>query len=829
MASQKTKFAMYNLAGKEKSYYLAEKVTVEFQPEAIPKKAIAHSIIIIDRSGSMCGDIEALKETLIKLLTLDEYSNSQLVVSLISYSSKGDVTCHFQRVSIQDVMANDSPYIAEIKAIEAGCLTCISQSLKLAKDLIQPGELTAITLHSDGYANDSSFNAESKAIEVICNDLQNMDVFVNTIAYSPYSDFKFLAKIANSVSGSCLQAGNIKEVYDALYNTGNVLKEATGIVIEETLATDYSYQIFFSPTAKKINGTNQTLKVFGLKPEDQAYIYKYKQITQDAYSQLTDIAIAQNDPSVYLFAKANLADGNLNTAKYALASTFNATLTERHSKALTNEDIASFSQDLEIAIFYPHILAEHEILDHVKVNDKIAILDLIKILVKHRQYIIINLNHLQQTYQRKGVKRVHGTRGENGELIKPWLEIEYIEPGDYVQMGSFDINRNTATINMLIQRSVKLVKSADKTPITEVAGVLLNDLRTFNNYTIVSDGEINVKALKVKISSKQAFNELNAVGVIDGEEFDFQKEYTLQLQGLPLVNFANFVGNYQTIDGLFTQLAEIKVLSSILAAHLREESDIFIPAQIEELKKHYLSKSLYLNFPTTNEYTDLKLALSDGTVDSRVSYKIDIGSKEILNLSKLSSANQFLDKRYEVYDAVTGEIFTKPTFELGLNENIAFRPKSVSARTKITKADNLMKMVFNDFLGIENNGKVAEILNLVGAGSLAVLLQAKNAGTAINKQEIINAMTIAKNQLEEYTETVYREKISPLVFYIGATGLLPDEINAQAMTADELGSKYADLQFSKSEQEGTFFVFGDTVISVYAQTEYFSKTLVSVS
>lgn len=820
MASQKTKFAVYNLAGKEKAFYLAEKVHLEIKPDAIPKKMIAHSIIIIDRSGSMYHDIEALKETLIKLLTLDEYSNTELVISLISYSSKGDVTCHFQRVPIQEVMQPDSLYIAEIQAIHAGCATCISQSLRLAQELIKAGELTAITLHSDGYANDSSFNAESKAIELICNDLQNKDVFVNTIAYSPYSDFKFLAKIANSVSGVCLQAGNIKEVYDALYNTGNVLKEATGIVIEEPLASDYSYQVFFSPTAKKINGTNQTLKIFGLKPEDESYIYKYKQITKDAYTQLTDVPIAQNDQSVYIFAKANLADGNLNTAKYALASTFNATLTARHAKALTNEDIANFTQDLEIAIFYPHVLDQHEILDHVKVNDKISVLALIDILSQHRQHIIINLKHLQATYQRKGIKRVNGVRGENGELIKPWLEIEYIEPGDYVQMGSFDINRNTATINMLLTQKVKLVTAEDKTAITEVAGVLLNDLMTFNNYTIVSDGEINIKALKVKISSKKAFDDLKAVGVIDGEEFDFQKEYTLQLEDLPLVNFE---GNYSSIDGLFTQLAEIKVLSSILAAHLREESDVFIPAQIEELKKHYLSKSLYLNFPTTNEYTDLKVALSDGTVDSRVSYKIDIGATEILNLSKLSSANQFLDKRYEVYDSETGEIFTKPTFELGLNESIAFRPKTLSSRTKITKVDDLIKPIFDDFLGLEANCKVAEILNLVGAGSLALLLQAKHAGTPVKKQEIINAMTSAKNNLEEYTEKVYREKISPLVFYIGATGLLPDEMSDQAMTADEIGSKYPNLQFSKSEQEGTFFVVGDTVISVYAQNEYYSK------
>jgi hypothetical protein len=59
-----------------------------------------------------------------------------------------------------------------------------------------------------------------------------------------------------------------------------------------------------------------------------------------------------------------------------------------------------------------------------------------------------------------------------------------------------------------------------------------------------------------------------------------------------------------------------------------------------------------------------------------------------------------------------------------------------------------MKGIFDAFLGLEANGKVAEILNLVGAGSLALLLQAKHAGTPVNKQEVINAMTTARNQLK---------------------------------------------------------------------------------
>ncbi len=812
--NNRTKFTLYNLGGKEKAYYLVDKVNLQINAE-ISEKAVAHSIIVIDRSGSMSYDIEALKDTLIKLLTLDEYINFQLVITLISYSSKKDVTCHFQRVPIQEVMKQNSPYLEEIKKISATYLTCISQGLQMAKSLIKKEELTAITLHSDGYANDSSPSAEAKALLEICEELKSMDVFVNTIAYSNASDFKLLSKIANTVSGVCIKAGDVKEVYNAIYSTSKLLGGAVAAAMEETLAADYSYQVFFSRSAKKINGTNQTLKIFGIKPEDEGVIYKYKQISQDAYEQLKDVPIAQNDESVYVFAKANLAEGNLNTAKYAIASTFNATLTERHAKALTNQEIANFAQDIEIALFYPNILREHEILDKVKVNNRISLLELIKIFEEYRSSIIINLKHLQDNYQRKGIKRVNGVRDENGNLVKPWLTTEYIDIGEYVGMGGFEINQNTATINMLVTRKVKLVKSEDKTPIIEVAGLLVNDLAAFNNYTIVSDGEVNVKSLQVKISNKKAFDLLKKAGILETDTFDFKNEYTINLENLPLVSFDE---RYSSIDNLFSELAQIKVLSSILSAHLKEESDVFLPEQLDELKKHYLSKNLYINFPTTNEYSDIQEAVANGTVDLRVSYKIDIGSKDILNLGKLHSANKFLDRMYQVYDKETGEIFAKPTFDMALNENIAFRHKQLSSRTKITTVDDLMKLIFDDFLGLEDNQIVAAILLKVGADSLLRVLH-----NPVSKEETITALTAANKKLEKYAEKIYREKISPLVFYIGSTGLLPDEMSAKAMTAEELALLYPNLQFSANEQEGTFFQVGESIISVYAKTEYYTK------
>ena len=820
----RTKFTLYNFAGREKAYYLVDRINLERKPTEVSEKSVAHSIIIIDRSGSMYLDLAPLKETLIKLLTLDEYNNYQLLITLISYADKGDVICHFQRIPIQKVMEFDSGYIKAIKNIQTAGCTCISQSMKLAQSFIEMGELTAISLHSDGYANDPSPNAEAKSLEAICEEFKGMDVFVNTISYS-HADFKLLSKIANTLSGNCIRAGEVKQVYNGLYDTTKLLGDSVAPPLEEPLIKEYDYQVFVCKSAKKINGSASTLKICGLKEDDEGGFYKYQKITKSEYEQL-DVPTAQTDESVFAFAKANLADGNLNTAKYALASTFDATLTEKHAKALTNSQIADFTEDLEKAIFESEILKTHEIRDRVKVSDKIPVLELIKLLEENSESLIINLKHLQENYQRKGLKRVEGKRDEKGNLIKPWLKTEYLDGGEYVQMGSFSINQNTATINMLISRKVRLVKVSDETPINEVAGILVTDLNTFNNYTIVSDGELNVKSLRVKISNKKVFDLLKGVGVIEkdgfpAETFDFRSEYDLMLDSLPLVPFD---GHYGSLDGVFEELAQIKILSSIISAHLKEASEVYTGEQLEELKQHYLSKHLNINFPTTTEYTNLKDAIAKGTIDSRVSYKIDIGNKDILNFSKFHSANKFLDRVYEVYRKETGEKVEKPTFDQILDEDVVFGHKTLSSRMKITQIDDLMRGIFDEFLGLENNGSVASILSKVKGESLLRLLQAKGKGDAVTREELVDAFTSANERLEAYAENLYREKVSPLVFYIGATGLIPDEMEGKAATADEIGAKYVHLQFSKDEQEGMFFEVGNCIISVYAKNEYFSVT-----
>src|SRR5262249_31125280 len=131
--------------------------------------------------------------------------------------------------------------------------------------------------------------------------------------------------------------------------------------------------------------------------------------------------------------------------------------------------------------------------------------------------------------------------------------------------------------------------------------------------------------------------------------------------------------------------------------------------------------------------------------------------------------------------------------------------------------------VFDDILGLENSGSLAIVLAKVGAHRLTELLALKRLGQHVDRTEMIGAMADAQDKLDAQAKKLFEEKISPLVFDIGSTGLLPDEIQVPAQSAGQLSAKYPELEFSNDELDGLFFEVGDTILSVYATNEYYSR------
>ena len=819
-SDERSRFVLSTLQGKPRACYAVQRAALDVQPPPAGQ-ATAHSILVLDRSGSMTGVIEDTKDTLVKLLTLDEYANAGLLVTLLSYSGRGDLVAHFERVPVAQIMKRDSAQLKAIKAIRTAGLTSPSQAMELADKLVRDDELTAITLHSDGYANDPSANSEAKALERLCEAWSRKAVFVNTIAYSDYSDFRLLAKIANAASGVCVKAGSIKQVFDAMSETARLLSGKLVPPLEVPLEPENEYQVFLSRSAGKLVGAAGTLRLRGLKPEDDAAVYKFRRVGEAEYAKMKAPVLQASEP-VVAFARAQLAEGNLNTAKYALASTFDKTMLDKHGRALTNNQVAALAQDLDRLLFEPRLLSTHEVLDEVPVNKRIALLPLMRRLGEERDKFLVDFKHLRDNYVRRGLRRVQGERDESGKLVPPAFKTELADDDAWVRISSVDINRNTANLNILVPRRVRLLPQAGGKPVEQVAGVSLADLSIFNNYTVVGDGELCVRTLRLKIADKKLFDALAKEGVLelDGaapKKFDAEAACTLRLDLLPLV--PPFEAKVE-LDGVFEELAGLKVLSSLCAAHLKEESAEFTAEQVAELKRHYLSKSLFLSFPTTNEYTDLQEALREGTVDTRTSYKIDIGNRTILNLGKLKSANAFLDRMYEAEGK--GAKLAKPKFEDCL-EGVAFKPKVLSSRTVVTPADALQKGLFDDFLGVAPNGSAAAVLEGVGAKALAGIVKERAKGKQPGKEAFVKALEDARKRLEARSDELFGEKVSPLVFYTGSTGTLPDEIEAKAQTAEQITAKHPDLSPSKDEQEGMFFEVGQAILTVYAKTEYISR------
>ncbi len=144
-------------------------------------------------------------------------------------------------------------------------------------------------------------------------------------------------------------------------------------------------------------------------------------------------------------------------------------------------------------------------------------------------------------------------------------------------------------------------------------------------------------------------------------------------------------------------------------------------------------------------------------MDTRTSYKIDIGNTSILNLGKLHKRQQVLDRMYEVIGA-DGNPMEKPAFEDVLDGTVTYKHKTLSAKTKVTKVDEFMKDLFDDFLGLRPNGTAVKVLESVGADKLAAIVKDRAKGKQPLGRRLWKRLADARKKLEARTDAVFADK-----------------------------------------------------------------------
>ena len=800
------KFTVYDYQGQPHSYYKVE------QESIAPAKIIegsGHMIVLLDCSGSMKDQLKKVVNNISE--SLQNHHHGNILISLVSYSSIGNSQIELNRVAIKDFTNPNSEASKTLASLNTKSGTSISDGLSTALSLVKSGETTIITLHSDGQSNDSSSISENQKIQAIIENQKNPFLTVNTIAHTPWADFQTLSKIANKMGGRCIFARSSDDLPMPLNQTlddisGNV-EESQSIKVGSA-----NFVVFISKKQQRFQASCNDFMVSGLLDSSDKQVLRFTQIDQKSFDALNE-NVAEG-LELYAFTKAMLTLNNLTLAKFGLNTTKDQQLISVHRNAINNEQIALFSMDLNHIIFEEDANSRLKLDGYVQHNDELSILDISNLLTAHAKNIFVHHQHLIENYVHRTMERIPGTRNPSGRLIPPDFHTEMIEGQEFVPLENCTINQNSANINLLIKKNVKLINSATSKQVSTIQGIDVRDLVEFRNYTIVKDGVLNIDAIQIQIKDEQTFNIFQNHGIVQGL-FDSSSTYEVKFQDRPLLP-ASF--NMATIDGVFDKVMGYRTLHLAITSMLKAKSSDYSTKQVTELQKHCLSPRLNFNPPTTTPYPDLEQAMANGEVERRRKLIIDIGTTQVQNKPDFISANACLQKYYEYSKNTSSKI----SWENVLESKDQIKHKALSKKVKVTTADEFMITIFDALLGLGDYQIIEDMFTELQSPQIATDLKPISKGKY--PTDIISVLEQAQKVLALAIDDIYTAVVSPLVFFIGTSGMLPTELEkATYYTGEQLHQKYPHLKLQAEEMDGDFYVLRNNIISIFTRDELVNR------
>lgn len=756
--------------------------TTKVEPE------VTHHVMVVDRSGSMYGDIDSLKSSIEQVLAVESIAHENVKTTLISFSSTGDVTLHWAHVPANQVLELNGPYLKQLRSIKATYLTGISQGLNLALDKVMGTETTGITLFTDGYANDPSSSAENKALDAFVERASTYtNVFVNCIGFRDWCDWPRMEKISNALSGKCVKAKNFTDVLAAMRETQALLAGSLRPVLRISPMAKH-IALAVNRMTGQINAApaGQELLVRGVGANDTMELYHVGEVDPD--SSLPKHARVLKGDQLSLagaLARALTGLGRLRNAKEVLFASGNKTLWAEHQSAMTPSTLAAMTNALSewvkmgnnaIYEMGKNTKSPHNLFDLANAINRLAPRSL-------------SLDHgaFMKQYRYRSIRKVAGTRNDDGSITPPLAELVHRQnTRTYVKGVSF--NTSDASIQIDTETAVWVKRLSDQAVLTEVGFVSLEPLKEYKSYTLLSSGERNVETLPLLVYTKAAWEALSPFASKAPKTFTAGDSLVI-----PLKKFRMEAARTPTIEEIRAAVdlrmkaqAETKLFS---AMQDKAEASPYSSDQLEAFKALHLTSSLYFSAPSTVHYRDRDEAVRKGLIDSFTRYTVNFGTASILDTGAFRSGNAFLDRRYKV--TLNGQDVAKPKLDTYL-QGATYSVKPPNPKSQDTDADVFM-------------AKIAD----------ALLLTNKR----MKNEEITERLTMSKKVMDGCNDL-----FQPLVMEIGCTGLLPAELEsvAERMDAEQFSFKY-DIRLGKAEKEAMFYVLpGDLVISIVPETSWYT-------
>lgn len=535
-----------------------ESKSTEYQPK--------HHVHIIDRSGSMSGEIKALIEDVKKTI---ELINEKDLLSVIWFSSENQA-----KILLQGANKN-TPNIDKLLdsiASTIGC-TCFSYPLELLNQLIEETKIMCniynITLFTDGepVVNWSVKVEEEKCLASLVKSKNEIIAF-NSVGYGNGYNEKFLKKLsATSPMGRQFHASNIDDYKNIWSNNYNMITNC--ILHGLDIQADGSDIIYLNNNEYSISKDSFTSNVIG-KDENVFYIitdsYKTIRIDGNSIKDFEEFDIGEEFKYV-------LAYQYYSSMKYM--DTLEILGKELKDIYLTNKMINSFTysekQDM-LQSLKEAVLDESKRFIEGKSSKKLipnkkafCIFDLLNILYKNNAYYIPTSNY----------NKITANKSEKDENFKSIPN---------TSMGSFrTLSFNKSKLNISIDYNYEGTIELDE--LDKISLPKTITVKSFKKHTLVKDGVFNMTNLECAVNI-ETLKELNK------KYYDIVKEIeiygvkhiviNINLKKIPIINMNM---NDFALDDLIDIVAKMNFLKEKLKGIKKE-------AKVNESDIYYLFKDL---------------------------------------------------------------------------------------------------------------------------------------------------------------------------------------------------------------------------------------------
>ena len=538
------------------------------KPEAQKEKLVevnTHHIFVIDCSGSMSGQISAIRKDLYnKISTILRPNDS---VSIIWFSGKNEFG-----VLLQDYTVNSPIGLNKVKELidrylSAQCLTAFKQPLQEAKKVIQ--EVTKSrpnALHSIFFLTDGCDNCwPTKEIMSAVSELKDTVNAATIVEYGWYCNRELMSNMAQELGGIHTVSQHFQDMepymtkqfsnenkskrkyvqlesapkFDVAFNVidGDVILYAPNENGEVLLGVDGEVSIFYftdkEPTGKLLGDADYLNKTY------LSGAFKTDDIVKGLYASLFAFSRRSDFNMVSEILKLT---GDVNLIKIK-ANTFGTQkITELEQKivdAINDENLRytqGYNPDAEPAadaycvldmiedlmidennFFYP----QHEAFGYKRIGSKtVSKAGKISDEDKKKLEAMLNDNNLSDL------------QDALADVKNKTQDLKFIYDNELQPCPISDLVWNEKRANLSVQ---VLYKGHVMLPKNSFGLTEKFDTQIFRNYTIIKDGICHTYRLPVSLS-EATFKKLQSNDLLKGETFEKGKIYILDYSEIPVIN-----------------------------------------------------------------------------------------------------------------------------------------------------------------------------------------------------------------------------------------------------------------------------------------------------